>query len=398
MIMKRLLLAAGLCLLSAPAWAACAVTNLQVKDNAAVTANVPYADDGSGANNCAPQVQLKQGGHVAGVTAGSALQVDGSATTQPVSQATAANLNATVVQGTAANLNATVVGTGTFSAQISQQTGWAGGTLGAMANYGTSPGAVLVPGMNAFITNTPAVSQSGTWNINNITGTVSLPTGAATAVGQGSTTSGQSGSLMQGAVTTGSPTYTTAQTSPLSLDTAGNLRVNVVAGGAGGGAVTAAANSYSDGALVTEGTKADTPCATPTSSTACSLIALAKAIANGVTSSVPLGTSGGWTYKLLSGTTNSGVSVKASPGQLGMLHCYNPNASVAYIQLYDTAGAVTVGTNVKLSFGVPATNSTGFSLPVNGIQFTSGIAVAATTTAGGSTAPGTALDCNAAFN
>jgi hypothetical protein len=33
-------------------------------------------------------------------------------------------------------------------------TTWAGGTLGAMANYGTSPGAVLVPGVNAFITNT----------------------------------------------------------------------------------------------------------------------------------------------------------------------------------------------------------------------------------------------------
>lgn len=327
MIMKRWLLAAGLCLLSAPAWAVCAVTNLQVKDNAAVTANVPYADDGSGANNCAPQVQLKQGGNVAGVTAGGALKTDASATTQPVSQATAANLNATVVQGTAANLNATVIGTGTFSAQISQQTGWAGGTLGAMANYGTSPGAVLVPGVNAFITNTPNVAVTGS------------------------------------------------------------------------AAVTGAANAFSDGWSVTEGAKADTPCATPTSSTACSLIAVVKAIANGVTAPVPLGaSSGGWTYKLLSGTTNSGVSVKASAGQLGMLHCYNPNSSVAYIQLYDTAGAVTVGTNVKLSFGVPATNSTGFSLPVNGIQFTSGIAVAATTTAGGSTAPTTALDCNAAFN
>jgi hypothetical protein len=42
---------------------------------------------------------------------------------------------------------------------------WGGGTLGAMANYGTSPGAVLVPGVNAFITNTPPVSQSGTWTV-----------------------------------------------------------------------------------------------------------------------------------------------------------------------------------------------------------------------------------------
>lgn len=41
---------------------------------------------------------------------------------------------------------------------------------------------------------------------------------------QGSTTAGQVGPLVQGAVTTSAPTYVTGQTSPLSLDTAGNLR------------------------------------------------------------------------------------------------------------------------------------------------------------------------------
>lgn len=39
---------------------------------------------------------------------------------------------------------------------------WAGGTLGAMASYGTSPGAVLVPGVNAYVTNTlAAVGNNG---------------------------------------------------------------------------------------------------------------------------------------------------------------------------------------------------------------------------------------------
>lgn len=61
---------------------------------------------------------------------------------------------------------------------------------------------------------------------------------ATIAVAQGSTTSGQTGPIIQGAVTTSAPTYTNAQTSPLSLDTSGNLRVNVVTGGAGGGNVT----------------------------------------------------------------------------------------------------------------------------------------------------------------
>src|ERR1035438_9125944 len=56
-----------------------------------------------------------------------------------------------------------------------------------------------------------------------------IPTGTnkigQTGVAQGSTTSGENGNLIQGAVTTANPVYTTAQTSPLSLDTSGNLRV-----------------------------------------------------------------------------------------------------------------------------------------------------------------------------
>lgn len=43
-------------------------------------------------------------------------------------------------------------------------------------------------------------------------------------VGQGSTTSGQNGPLVQGAVTTASPTYTNGQTSPISLTPSGGLR------------------------------------------------------------------------------------------------------------------------------------------------------------------------------
>jgi hypothetical protein len=48
-------------------------------------------------------------------------------------------------------------------------TGWAGGTLGAMANYGTSPGLVLVPGVNAFVTNTNANGQATMANSSPVT-------------------------------------------------------------------------------------------------------------------------------------------------------------------------------------------------------------------------------------
>jgi hypothetical protein len=116
-----------------------------------------------------------------------ALRVDGSAVTQPVSG------------------NVGITGTATISGTVT-------------ANQG---GAWTV-----------AATQSGAWNITNITGTISLPTGAATSANQpsnaaaASTTSGQTGNLAMGAVTTGAPAYTTGQTNNLSLTTVGNLRVD----------------------------------------------------------------------------------------------------------------------------------------------------------------------------
>jgi hypothetical protein len=115
--------------------------------------------------------------------------VDGSGVTQPVSG------TVTAAQATAANLNATIVGTGTLAVQLTGATN----------------------------------------NVNNISGTVSLPTGAATAANQptnaaqGSTTSGQTGTLTLGAVSTSAPSYTNAQSSPHSLTTAGALRVDASA-------------------------------------------------------------------------------------------------------------------------------------------------------------------------
>lgn len=49
------------------------------------------------------------------------------------------------------------------AAWLTSVTTWASGTLGAMANYGTSPGAVLVPGVNAFVTN--SITSTGTTNL-----------------------------------------------------------------------------------------------------------------------------------------------------------------------------------------------------------------------------------------
>jgi hypothetical protein len=67
-----------------------------------------------------------------------------------------------------------------------------------------------------------ALASEFTTEVANAVGTTINP---AEDYAQGSTTSGQNGVLAQGAVTTSAPTYTTGQTSPLSLDAKGNLRV-----------------------------------------------------------------------------------------------------------------------------------------------------------------------------
>lgn len=80
------------------------------------------------------------------------------------------------------------------------------------------------------LSNALPVLQSGSWTVTANLGTLNGAALDASVTGlqvaQGSTTSGQKGSLALGAVTTGAPTYTTAQSSALSLTTAGALRVD----------------------------------------------------------------------------------------------------------------------------------------------------------------------------
>jgi hypothetical protein len=153
------------------------------------------------------------------LTTAGALRTDASATTQPISGSVSISGTPTVTVG-----NASIAVTGTF---------W----------QATQP----VSLSSTTITGTVAVTESGTWNITNISGTVSLPTGASTSalqttgntslstiagaiLTQGTTTTGQTGNLILGAVTTAAPTYTTGTINALSLDTSGNLRVTLAAG------------------------------------------------------------------------------------------------------------------------------------------------------------------------
>lgn len=95
--------------------------------------------------------------------------------------------------------------------------------------------------------------------------------------------------------------------------------------------------------------------------------------------------------------TNSAQAIKASAGQLFGWYIFNPNTVTVWIQIYNTAAAsVTVGTtNPAMVFGVPAGSAANVVNPM-GIEFTNAgfSAAAVMTTAGGNTAPTTAVDAN----
>ena len=96
---------------------------------------------------------------VQGVSGGTGVPVTGTfwPATQPVSLASLPAL----VAGSA-TIGAVTQASGPWTMNLTQVDGT---VLGAPANYGTSPGAVKVEGVNAYVTNTPAVSQSGTWTV-----------------------------------------------------------------------------------------------------------------------------------------------------------------------------------------------------------------------------------------
>jgi hypothetical protein len=142
-------------------------------------------------------------------------------TTNPLSLDTAGNLrvSSTITNFPALqNVNLTEIGGNVLTTTLPVS-----GTV--TANQGTSPWVVSLA--STTITGTVAVTQSTSpWVVSGSVSISNFPVDAD-AYAQGSTTSGQLGNLTMGAVTTANPAYTTAQTSPLSLDTSGNLRVYV---------------------------------------------------------------------------------------------------------------------------------------------------------------------------
>lgn len=178
-----------------------------------------------------------------------ALRVDGSAATQPVSGTITANAGSGTFAISAASLPLPT-GAATSANQTTMNT-----TLGSPFQAGGSIG------NTSF-----ASTQSGTWNITNVSGTVSLPTGASTAAKQPALgTAGSAstdvltiqgiasgtpiivgGNVASGATDSGNPvkvgavynstfpTYTTGQRADLQSDLRGNLRITAIGGASSG--------------------------------------------------------------------------------------------------------------------------------------------------------------------
>ena len=162
------------------------------------------------------------------LTTAGALRVDGSGATQPVSGTVTANAGTgTFTVGGTVTANQ---GGAPWSQNITQ---WNSVALGSPSNYGTSPGAVSVPGVNAFVTNTPSVAQSGTWNVglsagSNTIGKVDVLGNAGSIMDfAGQNAAQPANSLLTGCEFNTAPTtITTGNASPIQCTSAARLIVD----------------------------------------------------------------------------------------------------------------------------------------------------------------------------
>lgn len=108
----------------------------------------------------------------------------------------------------------------------------------------------------------------------------------------------------------------------------------------------------------------------------------------------------GWSFSYQSALTNSTAQIKGSAGTFGgWAMLFNPNTATTYIQVFNKASAsVTLGSTVPDFViplpGIASASATGLAAnweSVHGIAMSTGITVAATTTASGSTAPANAV-------
>lgn len=87
-----------------------------------------------------------------------------------------------------------------------------------------------------------------------------------------------------------------------------------------------------------------------------------------------------WEVSRQSAISNAALTVKNGAGHFGgYATIYNPNSSVAYLQVYDESGTITVGTTTpRMTLPIPAGAAANLEIR-NRVFFTNTIKIAATT-------------------
>src|SRR6267142_1865680 len=199
-------------------------------DGSAVTQNITGTGSAGSASSGVLSVQ--------GIASMTPLKIDGTATTQPVSGSVSATVSGSVTAniGTTNGLALDASISGILLSQASTTSGQKGSLIqGAVTT--SSPTYVTAQTNPLSLTTAGALRVDSSTTTQPISGTVTANVGTTnglaldssvngTLLSQGSATSSQKGTLIQGAVTTGPPSYITTQTSPISLTTSGSLRVD----------------------------------------------------------------------------------------------------------------------------------------------------------------------------
>lgn len=178
---------------------------------------------------------------------------------------------------------------------------------------------------------------------------------AKLTIAQATTQGTNTGALILATALTAAPAYANGNLYPLTMDTAGWMRV-----------------LSKDGSIVELGT-ANTISGTiqiGTTNTISGAVSIATSTSTGLT-----------IYRVLSLATTNGAIVKASPGTVSGWYISNVNAAARFVKLYNLAAALTVGTSTPvITLAIPG-NTAGAGANVAflpGIAFSTGIGIGIT--------------------
>lgn len=261
----------------------------------------------------------------------------------------------------------------------------------------STDGLLVNLGANNDVTVTGTVSavQSGTWNITNISGTVSLPTGAATettltslltsaqliddtiiVLGTDTYTEATSKGQILAAVRRDADTTlvnTTNEYGPLQMDANGRLKVEAFSGETL--PVSLTSTTITGTVAVTQSGTWDEVGINDSGNS----ITVDNGGTFAVQASMAPATSGGLsTYHLVSAGSTNATNIKASAGQVFGWFIYNSNSSARKVAFHNTAGTPTAGSSIFFSLVIPATSGANVEF-TNGITFGTGIGITTVT-------------------